>query len=90
MPRTVFCKKYQQELPGLERPPYPGAKGQEIFEQVSQQAWDEWQQQQTMIINERQLNLMDPSARRFLQQQMDKFIAGEDYAQAEGFVPKQD
>ena len=46
MPRAVFCRKYQKELPGLDTPPYPGSKGQEIFEQVSRQAWQEWQKQQ--------------------------------------------
>ena len=34
MSRTVFCKKFQQEMEGLAAPPYPGPKGQEIFESV--------------------------------------------------------
>ncbi len=87
MPRTVFCKKYQRELEGLEAPPYPGPKGQEIFDSVSKQAWQEWQAQQTMLINEKHLNLADAEARKYLQQEMDKFFAGEDYDQAEGYVP---
>lgn len=89
MSRTVFCKKYQQELEGLDNPPYPGPKGQEIFETISKQAWTEWQQHQTMLINEKQLKMMDPEARKFLQQEMDKFMAGADYAKAEGYVPPQ-
>ena len=88
MARTVFCKKYQQELPGLNAPPYPGPKGQEIFEQVSQQAWQEWQKHQTMLINERHLSMMDAKDRSFLQEQMDKFLSGEDYELAEGYVPE--
>ena len=40
-----------------------------------------------MLINERQLNMMEPEARSFLQQEMDKFISGEDYAKADGYVP---
>ena len=87
MSRTVFCKKYQKELTGLERPPYPGPKGQDIFENVSKQAWKEWQDHQTMLINERQLNMMDTGARVFIQEEMEKFLAGEDYAKAEGYVP---
>lgn len=90
MSRTVFCKKYQQELPGLDAPPYPGPKGQEIFDNISKQAWQEWLAHQTMLINERQLNMMEPEARKFLQQEMDKFMSGQDYAQAEGYVPKSD
>ncbi len=87
MSRTVFCKKHQKELPGLERPPYPGPKGQEIFENVSQQAWEEWQAHQTMLINERQLNMMDTGARIFIKEEMEKFLAGEEYAKADGYVP---
>ena len=87
MPRTVFCKKYQREMEGLNAPPYPGPKGQEIFEHVSKQAWSEWQVHQTLLINERRLNLMEPQARKFLQEEMDKFLSGDDFARAEGYVP---
>ncbi|HSH13894.1 MAG TPA: oxidative damage protection protein [Desulfurivibrionaceae bacterium] len=87
MTRTVFCKRYQQELEGLMAPPYPGPKGQDIYENVSKKAWEEWQAQQTMLINEKQLSLIDPEARKYLQQEMDKFLAGEEHDKAEGYVP---
>jgi len=87
MSRMVQCRKYNKELPGLAVPPYPGPKGQEMYENVSQQAWQEWQAQQTMLINEKQLNLMDPDTRKYLQQEMDKFLANEEYDRAEGYVP---
>lgn len=87
MTRTVFCKRYQQELEGLTAPPYPGPKGQDIYENVSKKAWEEWQAQQTMLINEKQLSLIDPEARKYLQQEMDKFLAGEEHDKAEGYVP---
>jgi Fe-S cluster biosynthesis and repair protein YggX len=87
MTRTVFCKRYQQELEGLMAPPYPGPKGQDIYENVSRKAWEEWQAQQTMLINEKQLSLIDPEARKYLQQEMDKFLAGQEHDRAEGYVP---
>ena len=87
MSRTVFCRRYQAEMEGLQAPPYPGPKGQEIYDSVSRQAWEEWQQHQTMLINEKQLNMMDAETRKYLQGEMDKFLAGEDYDQAEGYVP---
>ena len=87
MSRTVFCKKYQKEMEGLAKPPYPGPKGQEIFDNVSAQAWQEWTAHQTMLINEKQLNMMHAESRKYLQGEMDKFLAGEDYDQAEGYVP---
>ena len=40
MTRTVQCRKYQKELPGLDVPPYPGPKGEEIFNQLSNQSWE--------------------------------------------------
>lgn len=87
MTRTVFCKKYKKEMEGLDKPPYPGPKGQDVFENVSKQAWDEWQTHQTMLINEKQLSMMEPSSRKFLQQEMEKFFSGEAFEQAEGYVP---
>ncbi len=87
MSRTVHCRKYGREMDGLDAPPFPGPKGQQIFESVSRQAWQEWQAQQTMLINERRLKMTDPEARRFLQAEMDKFLSGEEHARAEGYVP---
>ncbi len=87
MSRTVFCRKYQAELPGLAVPPLPGELGQRIYEEVSQQAWQEWQANQTMLINEHRLNLIDPAARAFLTGEMERFFDNENYAKPEGYVP---
>ena len=87
MSRTVMCRKYQKELPGLDAPPYPGAKGQDIFDNVSKQAWEEWQAHQTMLINEKHLSLADAQTRKYLQEEMDKFFAGQHFDRAEGYVP---
>jgi Fe-S cluster biosynthesis and repair protein YggX len=87
MSRTVLCKKYQKELEALTVAPLPGAKGQEVLETISAQAWQEWLQLQTMLINEKQLNMMDISARTYLSEQREKFFNNEDYEQAEGYVP---
>ncbi|CAM3636670.1 oxidative damage protection protein [Pseudomonas sp. B21-012] len=87
MTRTVMCRKYHKEMPGLDRAPYPGAKGQDIFENISQQAWADWQKEQTMLINEKRLNMMNAEDRKFLQGEMDKFFSGQDYEKAEGYVP---
>lgn len=90
MSRSVLCRKYGIELPGLDAPPVPGALGQDIFENVSARAWGEWQEVQTMLINERHLNMLDLEARRFLTDQMKRFLAGEAYERPAGYVPPQD
>ena len=61
MTRQVLCRKYKQELEGLDFAPFPGAKGQEFFETVSKQAWQEWLKHQTTLINEKRLNPMQKS-----------------------------
>lgn len=87
MSSTVFCRKYQQELPALEKPPFPGPAGDAIVESVSAKAWQEWLDHQTMLINEKHLNMRDAEARKFLTEQREKFLSGQDFEQAEGYVP---
>lgn len=85
--RKVMCRKYGKEMEGLATPPYPGAKGQEIYETVSKQAWEEWQAHQVRLINEKGLSMINPDDRQYLQQEMDKFLNNEEFEQAEGYVP---
>ncbi len=87
MTRIVFCRKYQQDLEGVDAPPYPGAKGQDIYNNISKKAWQEWMAHQTMLINEKRLNMMDLGARAYLADQMTKFLSGDGYDQADGYVP---
>lgn len=88
MTYTVHCRKYGKPLPGLTMAPLPGAKGQEIYQTVSQQAWSDWMQHQTRLINEKHLNMMEPAARKYLQEQMDKFLSNQDFDKPEGYVPE--
>ncbi len=85
--RTVQCRKLKQQLPGLERPPFPGPKGQDIYDNISAEAWQQWLQHQTRLVNEKRLNMMEASSRSYLQEQMQKFFSGEEVDQAEGYVP---
>jgi Fe-S cluster biosynthesis and repair protein YggX len=86
MARMVLCKKLGRELPGLDAPPFPGELGQRIYEQISAEAFDLWQQQARTLIGAYQLNLADPQARDFLQQQMDEFFFGEDAQMPDWFT----
>lgn len=85
--RVVFCARLNCEAKGLVKPPYPGALGQRIFEQTSESAWLAWRDHQTMLINEYRLSPIDPKARKFLEEEMEKFLFGGDVTQLEGYVP---
>jgi len=76
MTRMVHCVKLNKEAEGLERAPYPGELGKKIFESVSKEAWQQWMQHQTILINENRLSPIDPKHRAFLEQEMEKFLFG--------------
>lgn len=77
MTYTVFCRKLKKEAPGLSHPPLPSALGDKIYAEISKEAWGLWLKQQTMIINEKRLNLTDPKAREELTHAMEQFLFGE-------------
>jgi Fe-S cluster biosynthesis and repair protein YggX len=89
MTRLVHCVKLGREAEGLERQPYPGELGKRVFEQVSKQAWADWLRHQTMLINENRLSPMDPKARKFLEEQMEKYFFGEGAELPHDYVPPQ-
>lgn len=77
MPRTVFCHKKQQQLEGLETPPFPGEEGQRIFSHISKEVWHEWLGYQTILFNEYRLSSIDPKAKLFLAEEREKFLFGD-------------
>jgi Fe-S cluster biosynthesis and repair protein YggX len=88
MPQMVFCQKLKRELPGLDRPPFPGPLGQRIYENISKQAFDMWPAQQVLIINHYGLNMADPESRTILRDQMEDFFFGSDPNMPEGWAPE--
>ncbi len=88
MPRMVQCAKLGRELPGLENPPFAGELGQRIYDNISQAAWDMWQEQSRLIINHYGLNLADPDSRQVLREQMIEFLFGQQTHMPEGWMPE--
>jgi len=88
MTNTVHCRKYNKELPALDKPPMPGAKGQALFESVSAQAWEEWTALQTRLINEMQLNMINAKDRKYLSEQLERFLNNEATDEADGYAPE--
>ncbi len=86
MARTVHCVYLGREAPGLERLPYPGEIGKRIYDNVSAEAWQAWVRHQTMLINEYRLTPIEPKARRFLVEEMEKFLFGGGSAKPADYV----
>lgn len=88
MARMVHCIKLGREAEGLDFPPYPGELGQKIFDNVSKEAWQQWVRQQTMLVNEHRLSMVDPEARQWLKTQTEQYFFGDGVAMPQGFTPE--
>lgn len=87
MARMVQCVKLNKEAEGLDLPPLPGELGKKIWQTVSKEAWAGWLKHQTMLINENRLSPLDPKARKFLEDEMEKFLFGAGSSAPAGYVP---
>ena len=73
--RTVNCCKLGKPAQGLDKPPFAGELGQQIFENISQEAWQDWlDNAQTKVINEYRLNLADPDHHQILIDQLRAYL----------------
>jgi Fe-S cluster biosynthesis and repair protein YggX len=88
MARRVHCVVLKREAEGLDYLPYPGELGNRIYANVSKEGWAMWVAHQTMLINENRLTPIEPKARAFLVQEMEKFLFGTGSAKPAEFVPK--
>lgn len=87
MTRLIHCAKLNKEAEGFSEPPMPGELGKKIYERISREAWQQWLDHQTMLINENRLSMIDPKSREFLKQEMDKFLFGSGSEKPAGYVP---
>jgi Fe-S cluster biosynthesis and repair protein YggX len=84
--RTVMCAKLGRELPGLDAPTWPGPLGQRIYENISQEAWEMWEERMKMVLNEYRLLPFQKEAQALVVKQMEEFLFGESTSLPPGFV----
>ncbi|WP_375057190.1 oxidative damage protection protein [Zobellella sp. DQSA1] len=87
MSRTIFCQRLQKEAEGLDFQLYPGELGKRIYDNISKEAWADWQKKQTMLINEKKLNMMNAEHRQLLEQEMIAYLFEGADVQIEGYTP---
>lgn len=89
MSRIVFCQRLNKNAEGMDFQFYPGELGKYIFEHISKEAWAKWQIKQTMLINEKKLNMMDADHRKMLEDEMVKYLFEGHETVIDGYIPPQ-
>ena len=84
---TLFCLKLGRQAPAMKKPPFPGPLGERVFKNISQQGWDLWEKQATILMNHHGLSMADPEHRTFLMEQMEEFFFGEGAQLPADWVP---
>lgn len=84
---VVQCALYDEELPALNKPPFPGPLGERIYNEVSSLGYQQWSERATLLVNHYGLNMADPRAQEFLFQQMEEFFFGGGGAPISGGAP---
>ncbi|MCW6555990.1 oxidative damage protection protein [Yersinia ruckeri] len=87
MSRTIFCTFLQKDAEGQDVQLYPGEVGKRIYNEISKEAWSQWMSKQTMLINEKKLNMMNVDDRKLLEQEMIKFLFEGQDVHIEGYTP---
>lgn len=87
MSRTIFCTFLQRDAEGQDFQLYPGDVGKRIYNEISKEAWGEWMKKQTMLINEKKLNMMNVDDRKLLEEEMIKFLFEGHDVHIEGYRP---
>ena len=75
MSRTIFCTFLQREAEGQDFQLYPGELGKRIYNE-------------TMLINEKKLNMMNAEHRKLLEQEMVNFLFEGKEVHIEGYTPE--
>lgn len=88
MSRMIYCQYLKKEAPGLDFQLYPGELGKRIFNEISQEAWQEWIKKQTMLINELKLNMMNSEHRKQIENEMVKFLFQGQNITISGYKPQ--
>ncbi|CAL4325220.1 Probable Fe(2+)-trafficking protein [Buchnera aphidicola (Thelaxes suberi)] len=68
--RIIFCKYFKKKKEGLDYVTYPGKIGLRIYNEISMQAWKQWIKKQTILINEKKLNLQNIEDRKKIEKKM--------------------
>ncbi|WAI18313.1 MAG: oxidative damage protection protein [Buchnera aphidicola (Acyrthosiphon caraganae)] len=74
MKRIIFCTFLKKQSEGQDFQFYPGELGEKIYNQISKKAWEKWIVKQTILINEKKLNMFNLEDRKKIEEHMKLFL----------------
>jgi len=74
MSKVIYCKFLKKEAEKQDFQIYPGEIGKRIYNEISKEAWAQWINKQTMLINEKKLSMISLADRQFLEKEMYNFL----------------
>ncbi|MCW5197456.1 oxidative damage protection protein [Buchnera aphidicola] len=74
MKREIYCIFFKKKMKGLKYMVYPGKLGEKIYKNISQKAWNKWIKKQTILINEKKLNMMKLKDQKIIYKKMNDFL----------------
>jgi len=86
---TVFCVKFQKEMPGLDEPPFDTELGQKVYDNVSQEAWRMWNRALQDGVERVPPESANPKDQEVIVKHLENFFWGENAALPPGYVPQQ-
>ncbi|NIH41313.1 MAG: oxidative damage protection protein [Buchnera aphidicola (Periphyllus aceris)] len=74
MKKKIYCHFFKKKMNGLKFQNYPGSLGKKIYKNISKKAWKKWIKKQTILINEKKLNMLNPVDQKIIKKNMKKFL----------------
>lgn len=71
---TITCTRCGQERDQIAFQPFPNERGRRIYSEICAVCWAEWLNHQKQLINHYALNLLDPKAKQFLLENMQRYL----------------
>jgi Fe-S cluster biosynthesis and repair protein YggX len=70
----IVCRRTGKTVERMKESPYPGPLSDLIWNNVGEEAWQEWIEASLVLLNEYRLNLLDPKHADLYEKQMLKFL----------------
>jgi len=88
MAHTVRCIKLGRDLPGMDFPPFGGALGTKLWQQVSAEGWAGYMEHFKRIMNEMHLAGGTPEATKIFMKEAENYFYGEASAAPANYKPE--